>query len=113
MATKKTLSKVDTTLTDLQLKVETLTKERDTNALAAQNAIVIANEFGARLKAIEDTLLGSPFIQNGFFKKFLWIIRNWKQLGDLIEEILTSIKKWREYLNKLAEQQAVAKMLPA
>lgn len=102
------------TVKELQLQVETLTKERDTNALAAQNAIVIANEFGARLKAIEDVLLNSPFIQNGFFKKFLWIIKNWKQLGDLIEDILSHIKQWREYLNKLADQQAIAKAaLPA
>lgn len=85
----------------IQLQLDQAIKDRDANLQTAQNAINIANNFGAKLSIIEELLAKAPFIQKGFFKKVWWVITNIKQLSALIEDIIKHIKEWRDYVNQL------------
>lgn len=88
------------TLNSLKLQLEQITKERDANMQAAQNALVIANEFGSRLENIEKALQ-LPFLEKGLFKKIWWVITHINDIAALIEDVIRQIREWREYVEKL------------
>lgn len=87
-------------LNTLKLDLANAIKERDANLQTAQNAIAIANEFGAKLESIE-TRLQLPFLQKGLFKKLWWVITHLNEIATLIEDIIAQIREWRDYVNKL------------
>jgi hypothetical protein len=88
------------TLNSLKLQLEQITKERDANMQAAQNALIVANEFGARLENIEKSLQ-LPFLEKGLFKKIWWVITHINDIAALIEDVIRQIREWREYVEKL------------
>lgn len=89
------------TFAALKEQLDQAIKDRDSNLVAAQNAVNIANNFATKLSIIEELLSKAPFIQKGFFKKVWWVITNINQLSALIEDIIKHIKEWRDYVNQL------------
>lgn len=89
----------------LALRIDALTLERDRANAAANNLLVVANNFAKPLSNIEQLLVNAPFIQKGFFKKLWWVITNWKQLAQLIEDIIAHIQEWKAYVESLKNAQ--------
>lgn len=96
------------TKAEIATQFAALTEQRDKALLQAQNAVALANFFGANLEAIEKLLLKAPFInQSGkFFKTIFWVVTNFNALKSLIEEIVSTIKLWREKVEELRKQNA-------
>ena len=98
------------TKAELITAIQTLTQERDQATVAANQAVVLANEFHASLFNVDSLLSKAPFIskEGKFIKTVLWVISNWKQIRTLLEDIFASLQTWRNRVSQLQEQASKA-----
>lgn len=92
------------TKTSLAARLESLTAERDMAQQATNNLLVVANAFHASLANIDAITTAAP-ISKGLFKKFWWVITNWRILVQLIEDIIVQVNNWKNYVESLRQQQ--------
>lgn len=88
-------------VTKLQLQEAFLKLQQENTSLAYTN-----NYFASNLTSIEQILVKAPFLNTDgkFFKKLMWVITNFNSIKQLIEEIYTLIKLWRERINEAQKQ---------
>ncbi len=89
------------TKNSLAAKYSTLAQENETLRTTAQNAVNLANYFAFNLETIEKFIINSPLGKGKFFKTFFFIITNWKVVAQLLEDIVNTIKEWRDKVEEL------------
>lgn len=83
----------DNTVGTLRAQIESLTTERD-------QAVTIANYTASLLlkteSSLNNTLLKVANIESPKKLSFIWVLRNWKVIAELLESIWLLIKEFRQ-----------------
>ena len=91
----------------------TLASKVQEQAIQLENAVRIANFYGSKLEAIEALLVDSPFLSKGkIIKKIFWVISNFSQIAQLLQDIFTHIQEWRKVVDDLIQQAKNAQNKP-
>lgn len=101
MATKSTKNK-DLKATSVNIvTVDSLKAELANTQMAAQQAVAVANLLAEAQAKIDNRILNTTFkgeIKNSWF----WVIRNWREVIDLVIFIRDTVKAIRERFQAMA-----------
>lgn len=89
-------------------QIENTKTENEQLKLALTNTINVANYFGANLEKIEGVILKTA-LKDGVKNSFLWVVRNWKELVEIVKVVIETIKEVRRRIDELKAQQEQAK----